>query len=249
MSYSRTLSHKDIDSSIMRSPLKKKNTASTSTKMMDGGVFYVGMPLARDDTTPIICAVAVEPKQRNAYNSAGYGLLAFIVGAVLACFAWIFNQFCSIASLLVLGEFTWTFESAWKHVLVSGLGSMLTAIAFWAGFKMIFPTLLNDHDDEDDGPSSHKRDISDALQDLGELGFMAGFCGAQTFFVKLVCNNLDELGITCEQSSTALNGLTLIFVISWMLCAKMRDYIKAVNRMAKYDGRSSEVAHEIYQSV
>ena len=224
-------------------------TAAASRKMTDEGVFYVGMPLTGDDTTPI-GAVVVELKQKNGYSSAGYGLFAFIVGAILACFGWTFNRFCSIASLLVLGEFAWTFESAWKHVLVSGLGSAFTAVAFWAVFKMIFPTVLNDDDDdEDDGPSSHKRDISDALQDLGELGFMAGFCGAQTFFVKLVCNHLDELGIMCEQSSTALNGLTLIFVMSWMLCAKMRDYIKAVNRLAKYDDRSLIMAREIVQNV
>jgi hypothetical protein len=113
---------------------------------------------------------------------------------------------------------------------------VFTAISFWAVFKMIFPTVLDDDYDEYDGPSSHKRDISDALQDLGELGFVAGYCVAQIFFVKLVCNNLVGLGISCEQSSNALNELTLIFVMLWMLCTKMRDYIKAVNRtMGDFD--------------
>jgi hypothetical protein len=157
-------------------------------------------------------------------------VFALIVGAVLACFGWTANQGWSIASLLVFGEFTWTLESAWKHVLLSGLGSVFTAISFWAVFKMIFPTVLDDDYDEYDGPSSHKRDISDALQDLGELGFVAGYCVAQIVFVKLVCNNLVGLGISCEQSSNALNELTLIFVMLWMLCTKMREYIKAVNR-------------------
>ena len=217
--------------------------------MMDGSVFYVGVPMTGDGTHPTIIAGVAE--QKGAYSSAGYGLLAFFVGAILACFGWTFNQLCSIASLIVLGEFNWTFECAWKHVLVNCFGSVLTAIAFWTVFKMIFPsTILQDNDDdEDDGPSSHKRDISDALQDLGELGFMAGFCGAQTFFVKLVCDNLTELGIGCEQSSTPLNGLTLIFVMSWMLCAKMRDYMEAVNRVVEYGDYSLAVTRKFVESV
>jgi hypothetical protein len=89
---------------------------------------------------------------------------------------------------------------------------------------IFFPAILDDDNEEDDGSYSHKRDISDVLQDLGEHGFVAGYCGAQTFFVKLVCNNLVELGIICEQSSTSLNGLTLIFVVLWMLCTRMGDY-------------------------
>jgi hypothetical protein len=207
--------------------------------MTDSDVVYVSIPLARGGALPTVGhfsvgggsghALAVEPTQSKSHKSVGYGLFAFIVGAVLACFGWTANQGWSIASLLVFGEFTWTLESAWKHVLLSGLGSVFTAISFWAVFKMIFPTVLDDDYDEYDGPSSHKRDISDALQDLGELGFVAGYCVAQIFFVKLVCNNLVGLGISCEQSSNALNELTLIFVMLWMLCTKMRDYIKAVN--------------------
>jgi hypothetical protein len=100
---------------------------------------------------------------------------------------------------------------------------------------MIFFLAILDNDDEkDDGPYSHKKGISDASQVLGELGFVAGYCGAQTFFVKLVCNDLVEHGIACEQSSTSLNGLTLIFVMLWMLCTKMRDYTKAVEHTMSY---------------
>jgi flagellar biosynthesis protein FliQ len=114
---------------------------------------------------------------------------------------------------------------------------------------MIFPTVLDNDYDGYDGPSSHKRDISDALQDLGELGFVAGYCGAQIFFSKLVCDNLVGLGISCEQSSTALNELTLIFVMLWMLCTKMRDYIKVVERMTRYVDCSDLVACEFVQAV
>ena len=87
------------------------------------------------------------------------------------------------------------------------------------------------------------------LQDLGELGFVAGYCGAQIFFSKLVCDNLVGLGISCEQSSTALNELTLIFVMLWMLCTKMRDYIKVVERMTRSVDCSDLVACEFVQAV
>jgi hypothetical protein len=236
-----------------------KMRSSAPNKTTDSDVVYVGIPRARDGALPTVGklfsvgggsghAVAVEPTQSKLHKSVGYGLFAFIVGAVLACFGWTANQGWSIASLLVFGEFTWTLESAWKHVLLSGLGSVFTAIAFWAVFKMIFPTVLDDDYDEHDGPSSHKRDISDALQDLGELGFVAGYCGTQIFISKLVCNNLVGLGISCEQSSTALNGVTLVFVMLWMLCTKMRDYIKAVSREMRY-ADCEEMACEWVQSA
>jgi hypothetical protein len=222
--------------------------------MMDSSIVYVGIPLTKDDAFPTLSqhAVVAEPTQSKAYNSVGYGLFAFFVGAVLSCFGWMASQAWSIASLLIFGNFTWTLESAWKHILLGGLGSVFTAISFWAVFKIIFsPTVLDnddDEDDENDGPSMHKRDLSDALQDLGELGFMAGYCVAQTFFSKLLCDHLVKLGIGCEQSSTALSGLTLIFVMLWMLCTKMRDYIKAMNRMTRYVDRE-EVACELVGNV
>jgi hypothetical protein len=40
---------------------------------------------------------------------------------------------------------------------------------------IFFPAILDDDNEDDDGPSSPKKDISDALQDLGELGFVAGY--------------------------------------------------------------------------
>ena len=227
--------------------------------MTDSDVVYVSIPLARDGAFPTVGqfsvgggsghALAVEPTQSKSHKSVGYGLFAFIVGAALACFGWTANQGWSIASLLVFGELTRTLESAWKHVLLSGLGSVFTAISFWAVFKMIFPTVLDDDYDEYDGPSSHKRDISDALQDLGELGFVAGYCGAQIFFVKLMCNNLVGLGISCEQSSPALDRLTLIFVMLWMLCTKMRDYIKAVTRAMRDVDCADLVGCEVVETV
>lgn len=234
---------------------RSERTTMTGKIMMDNADYsavYVGLPLTSDGSFPTIThfssglsphpTVAAETSQDRASfpsssSSVGYGLFAFIVGAVLACFGWMFNQGWSIAALLMFGQFTWTFASAWKHVLLTCLGSLLSAIAFWAIFKRIFPSVLADDDEDDeldDEHASHDDDFSDALQDLGELGFIAGYCGSQALFASMVCDNLDELGITCEPGLSSPAGFTLVFVLLWMLCTKMRDYIKVSSRRASY---------------
>jgi len=234
--------------------LKPKSAAARSERatmtgkiMMDTEDYtavYIGLPLTSDGSFPTIThfSSGLSPEHGvaapSSSSSISYGLFAFIVGAVIACFGWVFNQGWSIAALLMFGQFTWTFASAWKHVLLTCLGSLSSAIAFWAIFKRIFPSVMadddNDNDELDDENASHDDDFSDALQDLGELGFIAGYCGSQALFTSMVCNNLDGLGITCEPGLSSPAGFTLVFVLLWMLCTKMRDYIKASSRRASY---------------
>ena len=230
------------------------------------GVVYVGIPLKdnEDDraalviptsttTTPTFAASSSKQlllntttQQQHATSSSHstgpHGLLAFLVGAVLASFGWVANQGWTIVSLLLFGQFTWTFESAWKHILLCIFGALCTAIAFWAVFKLIFPSVLlvdDDDDDEDENnralvsSSSSKRDISNALQDLGELGFVVGYFGSQAFLASVVYKPLIVIGIEYTNDvSVSLNGVTMVFVLLWMLCTKMRDYNRAVKRAA-----------------
>ena len=229
------------------------------------GVVYVGIPLKdnEDDraalviptsttTTPTFAASSSKQlllntttQQQHATSSrssTGRGLLAFLVGAVLASFGWVANQGWTIVSLLLFGQFTWTFESAWKHILLCIFGALYTAIAFWAVFKLIFPgvLLVDDDDDEEDennralvSSSSSKRDISNALQDLGELGFVVGYFGSQAFLASVVYKPLIVIGIEYTNDvSDSLNGATMVFVLLWMLCTKMRDYNRAMKRAA-----------------
>ena len=230
------------------------------------GVVYVGIPLKdnEDDraalvipttsiiTTPTLAASSSKQlllntttQQQHATSSSHstgpHGLLAFLVGAVLASFGWVANQGWTIVSLLLFGQFTWTFESAWKHILLCIFGALCTAIAFWAVFKLIFPSVLlvDDDDDEDENnralvsSSSSKRDISNALQDLGELGFVVGYFGSQAFLASVVYKPLIVIGIEYTNDvSVSLNGVTMVFVLLWMLCTKMRDYNRAVKRAA-----------------
>eukprot|EP00578_Thalassiosira_sp_NH16_P017999 CAMPEP_0181109098 /NCGR_PEP_ID=MMETSP1071-20121207/17993_1 /TAXON_ID=35127 /ORGANISM="Thalassiosira sp., Strain NH16" /LENGTH=92 /DNA_ID=CAMNT_0023192767 /DNA_START=230 /DNA_END=505 /DNA_ORIENTATION=- len=92
---------------------------------------------------------------------------------------------------------------------------------------MIFPSTLEDEEEDDDvnDDKKYQRDVSDALHDLGELGFLVGYIGSQAFLPALAFRPLIKLGIAYNEDSTvALNGATLIFVMLWMLCTKMRDY-------------------------
>ena len=242
------------------------------------GVVYVGIPLKDNEdnraalvipttsiiTTPTLAASSSKQlllntttqQQQHAtsssHSSTGNGLLAFLVGAVLASFGWVANQGWTIVSLLLFGQFTWTFESAWKHILLCIFGALCTAIAFWAVFKLIFPSvLLVDDDDEEDedennralvSSSSSKRDISNALQDLGELGFVVGYFGSQAFLASVVYKPLIVIGIEYTNDvSVSLNCATMVFVLLWMLCTKMRDYNRAVKRAAAGAANASTV--------
>ena len=139
--------------------------------MEKNGAVYVGIPLEYHldalATTPAPTNDDIIPIQTTT-NSSSHGLLAFFVGAILASFGWVANQGWTIVSLLLFGQFTWTLESAWKHILLCIFGALCTAIAFWAVFKIIFPNVLDDDDDDEEGEAlSYKRDVSNALQDLG----------------------------------------------------------------------------------
>ena len=226
------------------------------------GVVYVGIPLKENEddraalviptstTTPTLAAssskqllnTTTQQQQHttsSSHSTGPHGLLAFLVSAVLASFGWVANQGWTIVSLLLFGQFTWTFESAWKHILLCIFVALCTAIAFWAVFKLIFPSVLLVDDEEDEknralvSSSSSKRDISNALQDLGELGFVVGYFGSQAFLASVVYKPLIVIGIEYTNDvSVSLNCATMVFVLLWMLCTKMRDYNRAVKRAA-----------------
>ena len=148
--------------------------------MEKNGSIYVGIPLeyhldalATARTAPTNDDIIPTQTTQTSSSSSSHGLLAFFVGAILASFGWVANQGWTIVSLLLFGQFTWTLESAWKHILLCIFGAPCTAIAFWAVFKMIFPNVLDDDEEEKEGDGSnkalsYKRDVSNALQDLGE---------------------------------------------------------------------------------
>ena len=63
------------------------------------------------------------------------------------------------------------------------------------------------------------------------LGFVVGNLLSQAFLMKLVYKPLVAIGIYYDDTNNvAVDGATLIFVMLWMLCTKMRDYNRAMKR-------------------
>ena len=197
---------------------------------------YVGIP----STGAAKCRTfsSSSPTQRTRLNpsSFGHGLLAFVVGMLLSCCAWIANQGWTVVALLVFGDFAFAWApSAWKHVLLLMIGTISTTLACSAAFNSIFSSILENDDDDDadkvGGLSTFKKDASDALHDLGELGMVTGYIGSMSLFSSLMDKKLAALGIVLDLSENAFNSATMIFMLLWVVCTKMRDYKKAVKRV------------------
>mmetsp|Transcript_33826 Transcript_33826/g.64404 ORF Transcript_33826/g.64404 Transcript_33826/m.64404 type:complete len:227 (-) Transcript_33826:1896-2576(-) len=203
--------------------------SSVANKIPESNLVFVGIPLPEERAVSAFIHSSESESNHSITSCGGFdGLFAFIVGVILAGFAWIANQGWTVASFLLFGQFSWTFASSWKHLALCLIGSVCTSIAFWAVFKMIFPEAEEDEDSSD--PPSYKKDVADALQDLGELGFVVGYFCSQAFLTNLMYNPLTEVGIKYELSND-LSAATLIIMIVWMFSTKMRDYMRAVKRV------------------
>lgn len=92
-------------------------------KDISNSVVFVGVPLSQqDNNTP----------SSNDSCGCGYshGLLAFIVGAILASICWVANQGYVLASHMLFGPLTaWTVAAAWKHVTLTIIGAFFTSVA------------------------------------------------------------------------------------------------------------------------
>ncbi|KAL7460008.1 hypothetical protein ACHAXS_001637 [Conticribra weissflogii] len=159
------------------------------------------------------------------------GLWAFLVGLCLAAAAWICNQGWTIVSLLLFGPFKWTFEHAWRHLLFCSTGSICTAICWVTIFKFFFPGAYNEDDDDESEKKRNKSvfdsDVSDALQELGELGFILGYLGSQSIGM----NFYQHLDLSLDESyQNIVNPFITVIVVAWILFTKAKDYVKAIHR-------------------
>ena len=128
--------------------------------------------------------------------------------------------------MLAFGSFEWTLASAWRHVLLCFLGSVCTTVSVWAVFRQIFPEC----DGIDDDDADRENDVSDALRDLGEVGFFVGYFGAQALYEVYLQKQLLQLGIKEDPLNSGINTVTLVLTMMWVLSTKMRDYLRAVER-------------------
>ena len=106
---------------------------------------------------------------------------------------------------------------------------MATTIAVWAAFTKRFPQCdMIDGDDDD-----LENDVNDALRDLGQLGFFAGYFVAQTLFaVPLYAPLAIGLGIEYDRLNEHSGVATLVVVMAWAFGTKMRDYARASARVS-----------------
>jgi hypothetical protein len=174
------------------------------------------------------------------------GIQAFLFGLFLSLFAWIANQGWTVISLLLFGAFDWSNSNAWKHLLFCTVGSIATSFAWCSVFRYWFPEV----EDEDDAnsecnPRSYKRDVSDALHDLGELGFVAGYLFAQYVGVEVI-NATTRITIA---HSDGFDTMMTVLLLVWVFFSKVQDYTKAIKRARAYELSNAYVEAHYVQMV
>ncbi|KAL7445071.1 hypothetical protein ACHAXH_007562 [Discostella pseudostelligera] len=206
-------------------------------KSIESGIIYVGIPPSGDMNSPFSTSESaqrtiVRSTLRDKFKTGSHAVLAFVIGVLLAFCAWVANQGWTIAALLVFGEFSWS--SAWKHILLLIIGSVATTIAFATSFNLIFSSILDEYDDDDKGKdselSAYRKDVADALHDIGEHGMVAGYIGCMSLFKVLLDKKLIAIGVL-KTPNDPFNATMIVGMLMWVLCTKIRDYIKAVKRV------------------
>eukprot|EP01083_Nonionella_stella_P041802 113174_1 len=180
--------------------MKKAKSPEASSIMRSSSAVYVGIPLTQAGAVGNL-SPSSSPKPSNFKMSGGYGLLACAVSVILGLIACITGHGLAIASIILFGKFDMKRTSAWKHVLVITIGWFSAAFTCWAVFQRIFRD-VNEGDKDNDKvkeslPSMKNlsKDTPEAVQDFGEVGFVAGFVGSQIFFESLAYKHLVKFGI------------------------------------------------------
>lgn len=100
-------------------------------------------------------------------------------------------------------------------------------------FKYAFPDNDEDEDEEVINASSYARDISDSLQDLGELGFVVGYLISQFIGIKV----LNASGYV-EVETEGATSMMVILLLGWVILTKVKDFNKATKRAKAFENTS-----------
>jgi hypothetical protein len=168
------------------------------------------------------------------------GVLALLFGFFLSLFAWIANQGWTVLSLVLFGPFEWSAGNTWKHLLFCTVGSIATSIAWCSIFKLYFTDDADEEDDEEWNSKSYKRDVMDALQDLGELGFVIGYLCSQYVGIQV----LNGSGYVTVDYSKDVHVVMGILLLVWVFLSKVKDYRRATSRANAFEAAS--IVHEAY---
>eukprot|EP00804_Cyclotella_cryptica_P016444 CCRYP_004674-RA/>CCRYP_004674-RA protein AED:0.46 eAED:0.46 QI:0/-1/0/1/-1/1/1/0/201 len=168
------------------------------------------------------------------------GILALLFGLVLSLFAWIANQGWTVLSLMLFGPFEWSAGNAWKHLIFCTVGSVATSIAWCSLFKLYFTDDADEEDREEWTSRSCKRDVMDALQDLGELGFVIGYLCSQYVGIQV----LNASGYITVDYSNDVHVVMGVLLLVWVFLSKVKDYRRATKRANAFE--TDDSVHEAY---
>jgi hypothetical protein len=184
-------------------------TASSpfQNSVQDGDI-YVGVPLERDTTAT---------KSRRTSK----GLLAFLLGLIMAFVSAISVQLFDVAHFFLFGS-TWTLSALSLLLLV---GPCVTVASLWFASKCHF---FDDGADEDKNPL--KENILVALCDLVVFGFIVGSLGSAGLVNRHPNLVYSLFGLTITYSLEEFDIRTLITVtLLWVFYTKLRVFHAAVN--------------------
>ena len=222
-----------------------------SSSNVHGGNAYIGIPVTQD--ADYSSGSSTNVKAGSSEGQTCYywhGILALILGALLAAFFWASSQVCTIASVLLFGLPTWTVESVLKYLFFLTFGYAWTAIASFAVLKMCFPDFgLFDDEDNDANDDIEdimcEKDIRRALEHLAELGFMVGLVVWELSFANILYK---PFGMRFE-SRPGFDVALMVNILLWVLCIKAENLHRAMKRTSNLRRIRNTVEHADYAYV
>ncbi len=184
-------------------------SSSFQNRVQDGDI-YVGVSLARDTTAT---------KSRRTSK----GLLAFLLGLIMAFVSAISVQLFDVAHFFLFGS-TWTLSAL---SLLFFVGPCVTVALLWFASKC---QVFDDYDGADEDENPLKENILVAFCDLVVFGSIVGSLGSAVLANRHPNLVYSFFGLEITYSSKEFDIRTFIAVtLLWVFCTKMRVFHAAVN--------------------
>lgn len=109
-------------------------------------------------------------------------------------------------------------------------------------FKTLFPENgeYNCQEEGDLNLQSYKREVADALTDLGELGFVVGYLSSQYIGVYF----LNSSGYIDIQTN-GISSIMIVLLFIWIILSNFKYYNKATKRAKAFEN-ANLIAREAY---
>ena len=213
-----------------------------------GGNAYIGIPMVTQDVA-YTTGSSTNVKAGSLEGQTCYywhGILALILGALLATIFLASSQVCAVVSVLLFGLPTWTVDSVLKYLFLLTFGFVWTTVGSFAVLKMCFPGfgLFEGEVDIEDDPEELmcEKDIRRALEHLAELGFMVGLLVGGALLTNKSC--LCTVWNVVRVSRPGFDVALVAYVLLWVLCIKAESLQRAMKRASNLRRISNNVEHE-----